>query len=377
MRLGLLIYNSLDTLSGGYLYDRRLVESLRAMGDTVEIISLPWRSYPAHLVDNLTFRLPDVVAKNEATKQPPRPKHHPHPQKIDLLIQDELNHPSLLAANARRYPYPIVSLVHHLRSSEQRPAWQNSLYRLVEKRYLRGVDGFIYNSQTTKDSVTDLTGNGKPSIIAYPPTDRFGLRVTGEEVTRRAQSAELRILFLGNVIERKGLHTILDALTPLSPDFHLDVVGSLSSEPAYAGRMQRKAMVISRTSRSAPRASTPITFHSLLDNEPLIAILKAAHVLVVPSSYEGFGIVYLEGMGFGLPAISTSAGATREIITDGVDGFLIPPGDAASLRDRLSLLATDRSILVRMSLAARERFLRQTPWEQTATSIRKFLQGML
>ncbi len=79
MKLGLVIYGSLDTLSGGYLYDRKLVEYLRAQGDTVEIISLPWRNYAAHLTDNLHFRLPPD---------------------LDLLIQDELNHPSLISANS-------------------------------------------------------------------------------------------------------------------------------------------------------------------------------------------------------------------------------------------------------------------------------------
>ena len=52
MKIGLIIYGSLDTLSGGYLYDRKLVEYLRSQGDTGEIISLPWRNYPVHWLDN-------------------------------------------------------------------------------------------------------------------------------------------------------------------------------------------------------------------------------------------------------------------------------------------------------------------------------------
>ena len=149
MKLGFLIYGSLDTLSGGYLYDRKLVEFLRDNGDTVEIISLPWRNYAAHLADNLTFRLP---------------------RGLDLLIEDELNHPSLLAANQNRLGYPIISLVHHLRCSEQRPAWQNSCYQIVEKRYLNSVDGFIFNSQTTQKVVSALVGDSRPALVAYPPT---------------------------------------------------------------------------------------------------------------------------------------------------------------------------------------------------------------
>ena len=78
MKIGLIIYGSIDTLSGGYMYDRMMVEYLRAQGDTVEIISLPWRNYAAHLTDNFSFKLlPN----------------------LDILIQDELNHPSLIGAN--------------------------------------------------------------------------------------------------------------------------------------------------------------------------------------------------------------------------------------------------------------------------------------
>ncbi len=153
MKIGFVIYGSLDTLSGGYLYDRMLVDFLRAQGDAVEIISLPWRNYLSHLTDNLTVRLPTG---------------------LDILIQDELNHPSLLAANKPPHPYPVFSLVHHLRCSEKRPHWQNAFYRVVERRYLRSVDGFIFNSGTTRGVVHALVDSSKPNLVAYPPTDSFG-----------------------------------------------------------------------------------------------------------------------------------------------------------------------------------------------------------
>ena len=77
--------------------------------------------------------------------------------------------------------------------------------------------------------------------------------------------------------------------------------------------------------------SSIVHFHGALDNEPLKQKLKQAHVLIVPSSYEGFGIVYLEGMAFGLPAIGTTAGAAGEIIEHGKTGYLIEPNDSATL----------------------------------------------
>ncbi len=345
MKIGFLIYGSLDTLSGGYLYDRKLVRYLRDQGDTVEIISLPWRDYAAHLTDNFRFRLPPD---------------------LDLLIQDELNHPSLLSANSRPRTYPVISLVHHLRCSEQRPAWQNWFYRMIEKRYLNSVDGFIFNSQTTKRVVNSLVENSKPDVVAYPPMDRFGHPVSKDEVFARAkENGPLRLLFLGNVIHRKGLHTLLEAIRLQTLDVRLDIIGGLTAEPKYAQEIQEKSKVSGLRSK--------VYFHGPLDNEDLIAKLKSAHVLVVPSSYEGFGIVYLEGMAFGLPAIGTTSGAACEIISDGETGFLVPPDGAKTLAERLSTLANDRDLLARMSLNALERYRQQPTWEETAGQILKFL----
>ena len=129
MRIGLLIYGPLETLSGGYLYDRKLVDYLLRQGDQVEVISLPWRNYLRHLGDNLSRSLLRDLEQ----------------QRLDILLQDELNHPSLFYLNhrlKRRTSYPVISIVHHLLSSEDRPAWQNRLYEFIERRYLSSVDGF-------------------------------------------------------------------------------------------------------------------------------------------------------------------------------------------------------------------------------------------
>jgi glycosyltransferase involved in cell wall biosynthesis len=351
MKIGLVIYGSLDTVSGGYFYDRKLVEYLRAQGDTVEIISLPWRKYTAHLKDNFRFRLPSG---------------------LDLVIEDELNHPSLIAANAGKHPYPIISLVHHLRSSEMRPGWQNVLYRVVEQKYLQSVDGFIFNSLTTKRVVTDLLNRWEPSVVAYPPTERFG-SLSEEEIRARVKDPQFRILFLGNVIHRKGLHTLLEALNLVVRDtishYSLDVVGSLTAEPKYAYEAERYVLTHGLSSH--------VTFHSSVNDATLADTLRRAHILVVPSSYEGFGIVYLEGMGFGLPAIGTTAGAANEIITHGENGYLIEPEDEISLAHHIKELAEDRDLLLKSSLNALQRYKSQPKWDETVKNIREFLQQML
>ncbi len=348
MKIGLIIYGSLDTLSGGYMYDRMLVEYLRGQGDSVEIISLLWRNYVSHLTDNLTFHLP---------------------ADLDILIQDELNHPSLVSANSGKHPYPIVSLVHHLRCSELRPKWQNDLYRMVEKKYLQSVDGFIFNSQTTRGVVNSLLGKSKPEVVAYPPTDRFGEAISEEEIKTRANQSPLRILFLGNVMGRKGLHTLLDAVKNQKSRVEVDVVGSLTAEPNYTTQMQN---FIANND-----LSSFIFLHNSLNNEPLVDKLKQSHVLIVPSSYEGFGIVYLEGMAFGLPAVGTTAGAAGEVIEHGKTGYLISPDDSAALTNHISSLASNRELLIELSLNARKRYIQQPAWRQTAGNIRAFLQSMI
>ncbi|MBI5943568.1 MAG: glycosyltransferase family 4 protein [Chloroflexi bacterium] len=348
MKIGFVIYGSLDTLSGGYLYDRMLVEYLRAQGDTVEIIPLPWRNYAAHLMDNFSFKLSTG---------------------FDILIQDELNHPSLISANAGEHSCPVISLVHHLRCSELRPQWQNDFYRVIEKKYLQSVDGFIFNSQTTKGVVDGLIDHGKPSIVAYPPTDRFGDAISEDEIKSRALQNPLRILFLGNVIERKGLHTLLEAVKGQRAKVNVDVAGSLAAEPNYARQMQEYVTVHG--------LSSIVTFHDSLNNEPLVEKLRSAHILIVPSSYEGFGIVYLEGMAFGLPAIGTTAGAAGEIIEHGKTGYLIAPNNSDALATYISQLASDRNLLAELSINARNRYLSQPKWNQTANQIHTFLQSMI
>lgn len=112
----------------------------------------------------------------------------------------------------------------------------------------------------------------------------------------------------------------------------------------------------------------------VLFNQDLTYHLTRSQVMAVPSSYEGLGIVYLEGMRFGLPAIASTSGAVHEVVAHDRDGFLVPPGDAAALAHCLSLLL-DRERLLNMSLAARQRAQAHPTWEETVTRVHQFLHG--
>jgi len=353
LRLGLVIYGSLETISGGFLYDRMLVQYLRSQGDEVEVISLPWRAYGRGLLDNLSRSLRQRLGDG----------------RYDLLIQDELIHPSLFWLNrrlgARRYL--MVAVVHHLRSREGRSPWQNRLYRWVERRYLDTADGFICPSRATLKSVEDLVGARRPAVVAAPGGNRFSGLPTPEEIgARAAWAGPLRILFLGNLIPRKGLHLLLSALAQTGRrDWRLTAAGSLTMALDYVRRLRRqmaRAGFASQVELSGP-----------VVDDALKALLAGSHVLAVPSSYEGFGIVYLEGMGFGLPAIAGTAGGAVEIVSHGRDGFLVEPGDAAALGQYLQQLLEDRGLLLTMSLAARERYLAHPTWADAGASIHRFL----
>lgn len=356
MHIGLIIYGSLDSISGGYLYDRKLVAHLRAQGDKVEVISLPWSNYGRHLGHNLSRTL------YQRLRDAP----------FDLLLQDELNHPSLFCLNQRlrrEVTYPLISIVHHLRSSEGRPAWQNWFYRWVEQRYLASVDGFIFNSHTTRQVVWGLVGSSSPSVVGYPAGDRLQPAVSREMIrARAAQDGPLRLLFVGNVMARKGLHVLLSALALLSrADWQLDVVGNLNVEPSYSKMIQD---VI-----KSEKLSQQLILHGSLSDSALRERFADSHLLVVPSSYEGFGIVYLEGMGFGLPAIASTAGAAHEIITDGENGFLLSHDKPVALARHLHTLIHNRQRLLEMSLAAHQHYLTHPTWDESMAKIRHFLQS--
>ena len=223
-----MIYGALDQVSGGYLYDRMMVEHLERMGHQVEIIPLPGKPYALNFIDN--FSNSALRALQEC--QP------------DILLQDELCHPSLFLLNGKLKKFlkcPIISIVHHLKSSEARPAWQNVFYHRVEKKYLRAVDGYIFNSETTRAVIRHLLGEEHPCVVAYPGGDHIATDISnGKILDRSLKPGPLKLLFIGNVIARKGLHILINALGRLKDQhWQLTVAGSLSADSRYATCVKR------------------------------------------------------------------------------------------------------------------------------------------
>ncbi|EMA26439.1 glycosyltransferase family 4 protein [Haloarcula argentinensis] len=347
MRVGLTLYGSLDEQSGGFRYDRKLVEGLRDAGDTVECIQLPWRDYHRGLLDNGSRKLRRRLDVE-----------------VDVMLQDELAHPSLVRTN-RALPYPIVSIVHHLRASE--PRRLAPLYRAVEQRYLGTVQGVVCNSTTTRGVVTDLGVNANNTVVAPPAGDRFAPEVDRSTVEQRATTEPLQVVFIGNVTPRKGLDTLVDGVAKADADIELSVVGrpvDAAHVTAVRNRVRERGL------------DDRVQFTGRLPDAELASRLRSSHVLAVPSRYEGFGIVYLEGMSFGLPAIATRAGGAPDIVTDGETGKLIDPDDSAAVARGLERFATDRDRLAEMGWAARRSYEAHPDWEMTVARVRGLLSDI-
>jgi glycosyltransferase involved in cell wall biosynthesis len=357
MRIGLIIYGSLDTLTGGYLYDRIVVEGLERLGHEVEVISLAGGSYLHRLGLGLTSDLRRRLLVG----------------RFDILLQDELCHPSLFWVNhwlRRKHGAPLVAIVHHLMCREPRPKWRNRLLALVERRYLASVDGFIFNSKTTGKTVTALVGEQRPHVIAYPAGDRFGSPLSADGISRRAhQPGPLQLLFVGIVIPRKGLLPLLSALAGVDRElWRLTVVGSLDFDPAHALAVREQVDQLG--------LADSIRFIGPCSDDRLVEIMRASHLLCMPFAYEGFGIALLEAMAFGLPAIGSRDGAADETISHGINGFLPAADDPAGLAALVVHLHYDREALLQLSLAARLTYDGRPRWQDSVAAINDFLLEM-
>jgi glycosyltransferase involved in cell wall biosynthesis len=355
MHVALVLYGSLDQRSGGFLYDRMLVDALRGAGDTVEVISLPWdgwlRGFARGFNPQIRSRLLDWDG--------------------DCVLEDELAHPTLLSlhrASQRARRPTRVSIVHHLHVSESLRPGRAS--RAVERAYLGGVDGFLFNSTVTRRSVEDLLCRPAAGIVVTPGGDRLGLSMTADEVVRRAHDASpLRILFIGNIIPRKGLHTLIEALGTLPPGkCTLTIAGSESWDTRYSGRVRRAVESLG--------LSGSVRFAGALSDDELAAEIRSHHVLAVPSTYEGFGIVYLEAMRSGLVPIGTTAGGAAEIIEDRVSGYLVPPENPAALAAMIAQLVLDPDLLASLSLGALRRSAEFPGWGESMARARTWLHEL-
>jgi alpha-maltose-1-phosphate synthase len=196
------------------------------------------------------------------------------------------------------------------------------------------------------------------TLKAYPgtisaPIHRipYGAPPVGEmrQPARRQNSQSqdpLRVLFVGQIGQRKGVGYLIDAVDRLGGAVELTLLGRPLAVP--------------------PVLKQAFDRHSWIDSAPHAEVLKLMRehdVLVFPSLFDGFGLVMLEAMAQGTVVIATPNSAAPDLLDDGRDGFIVPIRSADAIAERLTQLAEDRDLLGAMSEAARQSAARRT-WDE-------------
>jgi len=196
------------------------------------------------------------------------------------------------------------------------------------------------------------------------PPERIRLLPLGADVSAaspgpRPRGGPFRILFVGSVGQRKGIKYLLDAYDRIrSPGTRLVIVGPIvGSGRAFAAYRSR------------------VEYLGRLDAAGVAREMARSHVLVLPSLFEGFGLVLVEAMAAGLPVIGSTHSAAPDLIEDGVHGYVLAPDDVEGLCDRLTRLLDRPELAGRMGWAAAER-ARDFSWERHAQRVAELLDAL-
>ena len=173
-----------------------------------------------------------------------------------------------------------------------------------------------------------------------------------------ARYARKEILFVGLDWQRKGGPMLVRAFRELRarhPDATLTVISRVPEGEDLEG----------------------VNNVGLVPLEALASHYARASVFCMPTRLEPFGNVFIEAMWQQLPIVATRVGALPDLVEDGVNGYLVPPGDVASLAERLSALLDDPEGCARMGLAARERASGRYDWPAVARRIRAEIEAAM
>lgn len=329
----------LETPTGGYGYDRRILAGLRAAGWQVELVPLG---------DGFPF--PSAATKTGAGD---RLAELPDGA---LVVVDGLAFGVLdEAAASQAARLRLVALVHHPLCQENGldEARADTL-RASEGEALRHVRHVIVTSPATAAQVHDLFGIAEDTITTIlPGTDK-------PEPYRRPASDVIRLLSVGTIVPRKGYDLLFDALAGLDgtgSEWQLDIVGGLDADPAC-----HKALV---QQVSALGLGERVTFHGAVSADRLPGFYRAANVFVLASRYEGYGMAYTEALAHGLPVIGSGGGAVRETLPDGA-ALYCGTEDVAALRAALQRLISDPRERARFEVSARQAARTLPDWRDAA-----------
>ena len=341
MRVAFVTVGDTGRLTGGYLYNARVLDALREMGVWVEEI-VPCGASPG---------------EQEATTN--RLGANLDPRAFDVVVVDALARIVCSPYLDRwRKERPVVAMVHELPSV----ASGDAPSREHEEPLLRS------------DRVISVSGHGRSVLEERGvPTTRIRVVAPGfdrlpkdEGPGQTIPDGTVRALCVAQWIPRKGILELVRAWALHErPDAALELVGETDADPGYAASV-----------RAAIADAPSIAVRGLVDDEALAAAYAAADLFVLPSRYEGYGIVYAEALAHGLPVIACDVGPVPEVVGEDA-ALLVPPGDVKALSGALDLLLNEAGLRERMSAAARRRAAELPRWEDTAAGFLRVLRELV
>lgn len=309
-RLTWLVAGDPNQRTGGYIYDAQIVDALREQGHEIDVVGLAGRFPDADT--EAAEQLADVLEAQQ------RGAH----VVIDGLAMGAL--PEIVASHADRLD--ITALLHHPLGDEQgiSEADRQRLHR-SELLGLSSVARVIVTSRFTERRVAELADD-------YGLAVRTPISVVEPGVTRAALSpaAEpgepIRLLCIATLTPRKGQDILVRALAGVNGDnWQCDCYGG-ARDAEFTNRVDQLIEESQLTER--------VTLHGECDAATLEAAYQRAHALVLPSWYEGYGMVVSEALAHGLPVITTTGGALWDTLPEGA-GISVAPGDIQALQAAL------------------------------------------
>ncbi len=225
---------------------------------------------------------------------------------------------------------------------------------------------------------TAIVANSLATLETLPPITRSSVLYNPiipdsviPAVLRSTRSERpMTVGIVGRLAPWKGQHVFLEAFAAAfcGENVRARVVGSaLFGEDAYAHSLEQQAKRLGIADQVDFRGFREDIWHELMEIDVLV------HASISP---EPFGQAVLEGMAAGLPVVASAAGGPAELLTDGVDGLLTPPGDVTALAGVLRRLSADRSLRERLGAAATERSREFTP-ERSTKQLLQVYRGIL
>lgn len=341
----------INTPTGGFVYDRHVIAGLRRLlAAPLQVLALPG-GFPAPAPAS-------VAAAAEAIARLPSGT---------LLIVDGLVL-TPLAAPLRKLAgrLPLIALIHHPLADETglTPAERLRLQR-EETQALALAAGVIVTSRTTAQRLADFAVD--PGRIAVVPPAAI-TQPRASRRRRRSAADPVRLLCVASLTPRKGQDLLLRALLPLRRlPWRLDLVGP-ERDRAYARRLRRLIVAFKLRGRVRLRGALPAV--------GLDRAYRAADVFALASHHEGFGMAPLEALSYGLPVVTTGAGALPEALPAGA-AVLVAADDRPALTAALRPLLQRRALQQAAAQRARRAAQGLRTWAETQAEFAAVVQTMM